>query len=140
MLTLALVFQRLAVRRPDLDAGVCSYARAGFGESIGFIATAGYRASSFLGNVTDWGQITVFLFIGVEGASVLSRYARTRRDVGRETVLGFLSVLAIFASVTIASSGVLSTADTAALPQPSMAGVLQAAVGSWGGVARAQNG
>lgn len=38
--------------------------------------------------------VTVFVFIGVEGASVNSRHARNRKDVGRATLLGFLSVLA----------------------------------------------
>lgn len=32
--------------------------------------------------------VTVFVFIGIEGASVYSRYARRREDVGRETVTG----------------------------------------------------
>ena len=41
--------------------------------------------------------ITTFVFIGIEGASVYSRYARRREDVGRATVMGFLSVLSIFA-------------------------------------------
>ena len=32
MLMLAFVFQTLAVRKPELDAGVYAYAKAGFGE------------------------------------------------------------------------------------------------------------
>ncbi|GAA1522305.1 arginine:ornithine antiporter/lysine permease [Agromyces terreus] len=78
--------------------------------------------------------VTVFAFLGVEGASVYSRHARRRADVGRATVLGFLSVLAVFASVTIVSYGVLPASEIAELREPSMAGVLQAAVGSWGAV------
>ena len=87
-----------------------------------------------------WSQVsgtmlaTVFVFLGVEGASVYSRYAKKRQDVGRATVLGFVSVLAIFASVTIVSYGILPRAEIANLRQPSMAGVLEAAVGSWGAV------
>jgi arginine:ornithine antiporter/lysine permease len=77
---------------------------------------------------------TVFVFLGVEGASVYSRYARKREDVGRATVLGFLSVLAVFASVTIVSYGILPRSELAKLRQPSMAGVLEAAVGGWGSV------
>jgi arginine:ornithine antiporter/lysine permease len=50
---------------------------------------------------------TVFVFLGVEGASVYSRLARRREDVGRATILGFVSVLAVFASVTIVSYGIL---------------------------------
>ena len=73
---------------------------------------------------------TVFVFLGVEGASVYSRHAQRREDVGRATVLGFLSVLSIFASVTIVCYGILPKSEIAQLRQPSMAGVLQAAVGT----------
>ena len=41
MLMLAFVFQRLAMDRPDLDAGVYAYAKAGFGEFTGFFSAAG---------------------------------------------------------------------------------------------------
>lgn len=226
MFTLALVFQRLAARRPDLDAGVYSYARAGFGRYLGFLSAFGYWASACAGNVFYWVFImstvgavvpavaggdtpvavavssaglwtffllvrrgtreaaavnrivsvakvlpivafvflclfafdpavfaanlsgpggvplydqvrgtllvTVFAFIGVEGASAYSRHARRRRDVGRATVLGFLSVLAIFLSVTIVSFGILPRERIAQLAQPSMAGVLAEVVGPWG--------
>src|SRR6185369_6427639 len=71
---------------------------------------------------------------GVEGASVYSRHARRRADIGRATVLGFLSVLAVFASVTIVSYGILPVGQLAELRQPSMAGVMEAAVGTWGSV------
>ena len=52
---------------------------------------------------------TVFVFLGVEGASVYSRHAKRREDVGGATVLGFLSVFAVFASVTIVSYGIMWT-------------------------------
>ena len=77
---------------------------------------------------------TVFVFLGVEGASVYSRYAKRREDVGRATILGFVSVLAVFATVTIVSYGIMPRAEIAELRQPSMAGVMEAAVGSWGTV------
>jgi arginine:ornithine antiporter/lysine permease len=77
---------------------------------------------------------TVFVFLGVEGASVYSRHAKRREDVGRATILGFLSVFCIFASVTIVSYGLLPMGEIAELRQPSMAGVLESAVGTWGEV------
>jgi arginine:ornithine antiporter/lysine permease len=231
MLMLALVFQTLAVRKPDLDAGVYAYAKAGFGEFPGFFSAFGYWASACVGNVSYWvlikstlgavipsfGEgntvvavavsavgvwafhfmimrgvreaaainrivtvaklvpilvfvvilavalragvfsenlwggaersfgglfeqvratmlVTVFVFLGVEGASVYSRYARRRTDVGRATVLGFLSVLALFASVTLLSYGVLPRGALSELRQPSMMGVLESVVGPWGSV------
>src|SRR3954470_6595705 len=54
MLMLAFVFQTLALRRPDLDAGVYAYAKAGFGEDLGFFSAFGYWASACVGNVTYW--------------------------------------------------------------------------------------
>ncbi|MHC5256305.1 basic amino acid/polyamine antiporter [Streptomyces sp. UC4497] len=229
MLMLAFVFQSLAMRRPDLDAGVYAYAKAGFGEYVGFFSAFGYWASSCVGNVTYWVLImstvgtiwsslgegdtalavilssvglwafflmirrgvkeaaainrivtvakvvpiivfvilalvffdpsvfaenwggadyagslfsqvkgtmlaTVFVFLGVEGASVYSRHAKRREDVGRATILGFLSVFAIFASVVIVSYGIMPMGEIAELRQPSMAGVLEEAVGTWGKV------
>lgn len=229
MLMLAFVFQRLAIRRPDLDAGVYAYAKAGFGEYLGFFSAFGYWASACVGNVTYWVLImstigaiapalgegdtvlavvlssvglwaffflirrgvkeaaainrivtvakvvpilvfvilalfylkpdvfaenwggadyagslfqqvkgtmlaTVFVFLGVEGASVYSRHAKRREDVGRATILGFLSVFAIFASVTIVSYGLMPMGEIAELRQPSMAEVLEHAVGTWGQV------
>src|SRR6201999_4462104 len=64
--------------------------------------------------------ITTFVFIGIEGASVYSRYAKRREDVGRATVLGFLSVLSVFALVTLSSYSVMSQPDLADARQPSM--------------------
>lgn len=54
MLMLAFVFQRLAIRKPDLDSGVYAYAKAGFGEYLGFFSAFGYWASACVGNVTYW--------------------------------------------------------------------------------------
>ena len=54
MLMLAFVFQSLAIRKPDLDAGVYAYAKAGFGDYLGFFSAFGYWASACVGNVSYW--------------------------------------------------------------------------------------
>ncbi|MBO9515818.1 MAG: amino acid permease [Variovorax sp.] len=111
------------------------------------VAIVGFRADIFALNF--WGGaepgvsgvasqvrqtllVTVFVFVGIEGASVYSRYARRREDVGVATVLGFLGVLCLLVLVTMLSYGVLLRPDLAALPAPSMAGVMAALVGPWG--------
>jgi arginine:ornithine antiporter/lysine permease len=76
--------------------------------------------------------ITTFVFIGIEGASVYSRYAKRREDVGKATVMGFLSVLSIFALVTLSSYSVVPQPELAATRQPSMVGVFESVVGDWG--------
>jgi arginine:ornithine antiporter/lysine permease len=232
MLMLAFVFQRLATRKPDLDAGIYAYAKAGFGDYVGFNSAFGFWASACAGNTSYWVLImtttsllfpglgagdtvlavicssigvwlffflilrgvkeaaiinriatfakivpilmfivivviafkadvfvdnfwggdgnyswnslfeqakgtmliTVFVFLGIEGASVYSRFARKREDVGRATVIGFLSVLAVFMLVTLSSYGVMSQSELAGVAQPSMASVLESVVGEWGSV------
>lgn len=230
MLMLAFVYQRLAVNKPEIEAGVYGYARAGFGDLVGFSSAWGYWISAWIGNVgylvllmasfgvflpgfgagntalaigvasvimwlfhvlilrgireaaivnalitigkvlplivfvvigllafkldvfthDFWGSeygsgsggvltqikgmmlVTVWVFIGVEGASVFSERAKSRTDVGRATILGFVSVLALLLAVNILSYGIMSRPELAGLDDPSLAGVLQAAVGAWG--------
>jgi arginine:ornithine antiporter/lysine permease len=76
--------------------------------------------------------VTVFVFVGIEGASVYSRYAKNRNDVGVATILGFLGVLTLLVLVTMLSYGILLRPELGALATPSMAGVLEAIVGPWG--------
>jgi amino acid transporter len=69
---------------------------------------AGFNADIFAPNL--WGReetsftsvasqvrntilVTVFVFVGMEGASVYSRYAKDRNDAGFATILGFLGLL-----------------------------------------------
>jgi len=91
-----------------------------------------HTAGSLFDQVTDTMLITTFVFLGIEGASVYSRMARRREDVGRATILGFVSTLALFASVTLVSYGVLPQKDLASAKEPSMGVVLESVVGSWG--------
>jgi arginine:ornithine antiporter / lysine permease len=231
MYMLARVFQILAERKPDLDAGVYAYAKAGFGNYPGFLSAFGYWIGSCIGNVSYWvlikstlgaffpvfgdgntviaivvasagiwlfhfmilrgvqqaafinmvvtvakivpilvfillllfafkfdlfsanfwgGEgmpemslfdqvratmlVTVFVFLGVEGASVYSRYAKQRSDVGRATLIGFIGVLALMVLVTMLPYAALPQAEIASMRQPSMASVLAAVVGPWGAV------
>ncbi len=48
--------------------------------------------------------ITTFVFIGIEGASVYSRYAQRREDVGRATVLGCLKFVLLMTVVLAPAS------------------------------------
>jgi arginine:ornithine antiporter/lysine permease len=226
---LARVFQSLAERKPELDAGVFAYAKAGFGDYPGFLSAFGYWIGSCIGNVSYWVLIkstlgaffpvfgdgntviaivvasvgiwlfhfmilrgtqqaavinsvvtvakvvpilvfivlliaafrldlfsynlyggdltnsvfdqvratmlvTVFVFLGIEGASVYSRFAKERSDVGRATILGFVIVTSLMVLVTLLPYAAMQRADIAGMRQPSMATVLEAVVGHWGAV------
>jgi arginine:ornithine antiporter/lysine permease len=229
MLALAFVFQTLANRKPELDSGVYAYAKAGFGEYMGFSSAWGYWISAWMGNVgyfvllfstlgfyfpafgqgntplaigcaslllwavhvlvlrgikeaafinlvttvakvvpllmfiviaafafradiftqDVWGfanprlgsvleqvrnmmLVTVFVFIGIEGASVYSGRAQRRADVGKATLMGFLGVLALLVLVNVLSLGVMTQLQLAGLQNPSLASVLEHIVGPWG--------
>lgn len=231
MYMLARVFQALAEKRPDIDAGVFAYAKEGFGDYMGFLSAFGYWLGSCLGNVFYWVLIgttlgtffpafgggntaiaiavsltgiwlfhflilqgvqqaafinfvvtiakivpiilavilmviafnwntfaenfwggvgmpekplisqvrdtmliTVFVFLGIEGASVYSRYAKKRADVGTATILGFVAVTGLMIAVSLLPYAVMPRAEIAALRQPSLAGALEATVGAWGGL------
>ncbi len=76
--------------------------------------------------------VTVFVFLGIEGASVYSRFARERSDIGFATITGFIIVTSLMVLVTLLPFAALQRADIAGQTAPSMAGVLEAIVGPWG--------
>lgn len=232
MYMLARVFQALAEKRPDIDSGVFAYAKAGFGDYMGFLSAFGYWLGSCLGNVFYWvligstlGRffpeifgdgssltaivvsligiwcfhfmilrgveqatfintivtiakivplivaiiafvvyfnyaqfsenffggvgmyekplltqvrdtmlITVFVFLGIEGASVYSRFAKKRSDVGSATIMGFVAVTGLMVAVTLLPYATAPRVDIAGVQNPSLAGALELAVGHWGAV------
>ena len=62
--------------------------------------------------------VTVWVFIGIEGAAVYSQRAAKRKDVGRATVLGFAGVLALLLLVNLLSYGLMAQAELAGVPDP----------------------
>ena len=92
------------------------------------------KLGSVLDQVKSTMLVTVWVFIGIEGASVYSARAANRQDVGRATVAGFVICLLMLMAVSLLSLGMTSQPELAALKNPSMAGVLERAVGTWGAV------
>ncbi|WP_297207639.1 amino acid permease [uncultured Pluralibacter sp.] len=78
--------------------------------------------------------ITLWVFIGVEGAVVVSSRARHKKDVGRATLLAVVSALSVYLLVTLLSLGVVARPELAAMRNPSMAGLMVKLMGSWGEV------
>ena len=232
MIFLILCFRNLTNKRPDLDAGVYSYAEAGFGKYVGFNSAWGYWISAWIGNISYavlvfsslgyffpdvfkdgqnwisvvgmsvllwavhflilkgvktasfinalvtaakliplaifllsvflafklnifsqdlWGVglqsfelsgvvdqvrsmmlVTVWVFIGIEGAVVFSGRAKKRSDIIKATMIGFMTVLAMYVLMTVLSFGVASQPELAELGKPAMASLLENLVGSWG--------
>ncbi|MGF6473969.1 arginine:ornithine antiporter/lysine permease [Pantoea dispersa] len=76
--------------------------------------------------------ITLWVFIGVEGAVVVSARARHKKDVGRATLLAVLAALLVYLLVTLLSLGVVPRAELAQMRNPSMAGLMERLLGHWG--------
>lgn len=75
---------------------------------------------------------TVWSFIGVEGAVVLSGRAKKSSDIGKASVFGFLGLLSIYVMIAALSLGVMSPAEMGELSNPPLAFILEKAVGPWG--------
>ena len=89
---------------------------------------------SVMDQVKSTMKVTLWVFIGIEGAVVVSARARHRKDVGRATVIGFLICLVLLMGVSLLSLGILTQPQLAGLKNPSMAPVLEQVVGTWGAV------
>ena len=62
--------------------------------------------------------VTVFVFIGIEGASNYSRLARKRSDIGKATIIGFVGVTGLMVLVSVLPYAVLKRADIAGIVLP----------------------
>ena len=66
----------------------------------------GYGSLSFhfantMSQVKSTMLVTVWVFIGIEGAVVFSGRAKNKKDVGTATVIGLISVLLIYFLLTV---------------------------------------
>ncbi|WP_158781532.1 basic amino acid/polyamine antiporter [Pantoea sp. BAV 3049] len=82
--------------------------------------------------VKDTMLITLWVFIGVEGAVVVSARARNKKDVGRATLLAVMAALVVYLLVTLLALGIVPRAELAEMRNPSMAGLMTQLIGHWG--------
>lgn len=102
---------------------------------LGKLATHGEHPLGGLGGqIKSTMLVTLWSFIGIEGAVVLSDKAKSQAAVGKATLLGFLGCLVIYALLSVLPFGFMTQAELAAVPNPSTAGILMRAVGPWGSV------
>ena len=76
-------------------------------------------------------MVTLFCFIGIEGAVMMAARARNPRHVGRSGLVGFGVAWLLYVLVSVLSFGVMSQAGLSRLDDPSAAYVLRAAAGDW---------
>ena len=87
---------------------------------------------SLLDQIKSTMLITLWVFVGVEGATVLSAHAKKKNDVGIATILGILIALVLYVAITALSLGILPREVIAAMPNPSMTGIMEHMIGTSG--------
>ncbi len=101
---------------------------------LGRLAEGGKSLGSLPTQLKSTMLVTLWSFIGIEGAVVLSNRAKNQSAVSKATLLGFLGCLVIYIGLSVLPFGFLTQAQIAAVPNPSTAGVLEKVVGPWGAV------
>ena len=76
--------------------------------------------------------VTLWSFIGIEGAVVMSSKAKSASLIGPATIIGFLCCLGIYILLSLLPFGYMHQAELAGIANPSTAGILEHAVGRWG--------
>ena len=76
--------------------------------------------------------VTLWAFIGIEGAVVMSKHAKSPKTVGRATFFGFAGCLLIYVLLSLLPYGVMNQEQLSKVANPSTAGILETLVGRWG--------
>ena len=76
--------------------------------------------------------VTLWAFIGIEGAVVMSKHAKNPKAVGTATLLGFSGCLLIYVLLSVLPYGIMDQEQLSKLPNPSTAAVLEPVIGKWG--------
>lgn len=75
--------------------------------------------------------VTLWCFIGIEGAVVMSGRAHRQSDVGKAGIIGFLAAWILYVLVSVFCFGIMSRARLAGLEDPSVAYALKQVCGDW---------
>lgn len=73
--------------------------------------------------------VTLWAFIGIEGAVVMSNRAKSPQAVGTATILGFAGCWIIYVLLSLLPFGYMSQEQLAGIANPSTAGVLEHVIG-----------
>lgn len=78
-------------------------------------------------------MVMMWVFVGMEGASVLGHRAERKSDVSRATILGCTALVIIYMAASILPYGFLTREELMAIGSPSMPYIFERVVGPWGG-------
>ncbi len=77
--------------------------------------------------------IMMWVFIGIEGASVMSGRAKMKSQVGSATIVGLIVLLVLYIGASVIPYGVMDYADLVAAPKPATITVFEHMLPGFGG-------
>jgi arginine:ornithine antiporter/lysine permease len=83
--------------------------------------------------VTNCILVMMWVFIGIEGATVMSARAKKKSDVGKATVLGLVVLLVLYIGASILPYGVMPYDELMTLDKPATIQVFEYMAPGWGG-------
>lgn len=78
-------------------------------------------------------MVMMWVFVGIEGASMLSSRAEKKSDAGKATIIGLISLLVVYVLASMLPYGILTQAQLASIHQPAMLYIAVEMVGPVGG-------
>lgn len=76
-------------------------------------------------------MVTLWCFLGIEGAVMMAARAKKPTDVGKASVTGFFLAWILYVLVSVLCFGVMTQPELSKLEDPSVAYVLRECVGEW---------
>lgn len=91
-----------------------------------------FSLKEVLSQVNSSMMVLMWVFVGIEGAAMMSDRAKTKSTAGKATVLGLAGLLCIYLLLSLLPYGLMDRAEICKLKQPTMAYLLSYIVGPWG--------
>lgn len=90
-----------------------------------------FELSSVIKQIQSSMMVIMWVFVGIEGAAMMSDRASSKAIVGKSTVLGLIGLLVVYIAASILPYGILAREQIVGLPNPAMGYVLAENIGSW---------
>jgi len=107
---------------------------ADFWGKVASNATKGATTGSVWTQMKGTLMTLIWVFIGIEGASVMAHRAKSRSEAEQASVISFILLVIIYVLISILPYGALTRAQLAGMGQPALGHVLEMTVGHWGAV------
>lgn len=92
-----------------------------------------FSAIDVLTQVKGCIMVMMWVFVGIEGATMMSSRAKNKRDTSTATIIGVFGLLVIYSVVSLLPYGYLSRTELAGLPRPALVYLFQHMIGPIGG-------